>query len=100
MAREGLCLADALAAGLADVGVVQQPVDGRGGQSLGHQLVESGWVQVGRDRHGSFLIRGVDEPVEAFGGVLGHWEQPDVVDHDEVGARTRAMALVTESSAR
>jgi len=56
---------------LADVGVVQEPVDGRGGQRLGHQLVEGGWVEVARDRHGAFLIGGVDESVEALGGVLG-----------------------------
>jgi hypothetical protein len=42
---EGLGEADAVAAGLADVGVVHQPVDSGGGQGLGHQLVESirGW---------------------------------------------------------
>ena len=38
----GECLgeADRVAAGLADVGVVQEPVDGRGGQGFGHQLIE------------------------------------------------------------
>ena len=40
LAGEGLGEAHAFAAGLADVGVVQQPVDGGGGQGLGHQLVE------------------------------------------------------------
>ena len=39
----------------ADVGVVQEPVDGRGGEGLGHELVESGWVEVRGDRHGAFL---------------------------------------------
>ena len=38
---DGLGEADAVAAGLADVGVVHEPVDGGGGQGLGHQLVES-----------------------------------------------------------
>jgi YVTN family beta-propeller protein len=37
---EGLAEADAVSGGLADVGVVQEPVDGRGGEGLGHQFVE------------------------------------------------------------
>lgn len=37
---EGLGQADGVAAGLAEVGVVQQPVHGRGGEGLRHQLVE------------------------------------------------------------
>jgi hypothetical protein len=53
---------------------------------LGHEFVETGRVQVGRDRHGTFLVGGVDEAVETFGGVLGHREQADVVDNDELGA--------------
>ena len=48
LSGEGLGEADAVAAGLADVGVVQEPVDGGGGQGLGHQLVEPGGVQVAR----------------------------------------------------
>ena len=60
--------ADAVADGLADVGVVQEPVDGGRGEGFGHQLVERGGVEVGRDRDGSFLVGGVDEPVEALGG--------------------------------
>jgi hypothetical protein len=42
---DGLGEADAVAAGLADVGVVQEPVDGGRGQGSRHQLVESirGW---------------------------------------------------------
>ena len=44
LAGQGLGEADGLAAGLADVGVVKQPVDGGGGQRLGHQLVEPGRV--------------------------------------------------------
>jgi hypothetical protein len=38
--------AHALTGGLTDVGVVQEPVDGGGGQRLEHQLVEGGRVQV------------------------------------------------------
>jgi hypothetical protein len=60
---------------LADVGVVQEPVDG-----LGHELVECGGVQVGADRDGASLVGDVDEAVEAFGGVGSDREQADVVD--------------------
>ena len=38
-------------------------------------------------RDGAFLVGGVDEPVEAFGGVLGDRQQADVIDHDQVGAQ-------------
>jgi hypothetical protein len=61
--------ADAVAAGDANVGVVQEAVDGGGGQSFGHQLVETGGVQVRRDRYRSAFVGGIDEPVEALGGV-------------------------------
>jgi hypothetical protein len=37
---QGLGQADAVAGGLTDVGVVQEPVDGRGGEGFGHELVE------------------------------------------------------------
>src|SRR3974377_2500272 len=39
LAGHGVGETHAVAAGLADVGVVQEPVDGGGGQCLGHQLV-------------------------------------------------------------
>ena len=45
------------------------------------------------------LVGVVDEPVEAFGGVGGDREEPDVVD-DEVARRTRMMVLDTVSSTR
>ena len=57
---EGLGEPDAVAAGLADVGVVHQPVDGGGGQGLGHQLVERGRVQVGADRNAASFVCGID----------------------------------------
>ena len=38
--------AHALAGGLADMGVVHQPIDGGRGQGLGHELVESRRVEV------------------------------------------------------
>jgi hypothetical protein len=36
-------LPDAVAGGLADVGVVYELVDGGGGECLGHELVEPNW---------------------------------------------------------
>jgi hypothetical protein len=69
---EGLGEADRVAAGLADVGVVQQPVDGGGGQGLGHQLIEPGRVEVRRQRDRAFLIGGIHDAVEPFGGVMGY----------------------------
>ena len=43
MTGDGLGQAHRLTGGLADVGVVQEPVDGRGGQRFGHQLVKPNW---------------------------------------------------------
>jgi hypothetical protein len=37
-------------------------------------------VQVRADRDAVFLVPGIDQPVEAFGGVGADGEQPDVVD--------------------
>jgi hypothetical protein len=80
------------AAGTQHVGVVQQPIDGGGGQRLGHQLVEPGGVDVaGRDA--AFLVGGIDDPEERLGGVRCHREQADVVDDDQVGADQLADRL-------
>ncbi len=35
----------------AHVGVMQEPVDGRGCQGLGHQLVEGRWMHIRADGH-------------------------------------------------
>ena len=57
-AKENLCLVGpAGTLGDDDVGVVQEPVDGGGGQRLGHDLVEAGRVQVRADRPGSVSRR-------------------------------------------
>jgi hypothetical protein len=64
-----LCEAVAVALSDDDVGVVEQPVDGRGGEGLGHDLVEPGRVEVRTDRQGAAFVGGVDEPVEPFGGI-------------------------------
>jgi site-specific DNA recombinase len=79
--------------GVDDVGVVQQPVDGGGGQRLGHQLVQGGGVQVGADGQAAPFVGGVDEAVEAFGGVRADRQQPDVIDGDEVGAHDAGDGL-------
>ena len=77
---EGLGQSDAVAGGLADVRVVEQPVDRGRRKGLGHEFVERRWVQVRADRDRPFLVGRVDEPVETFGGVLRHRERrTDVV---------------------
>lgn len=56
--------------GYAGAGIgIHVPVDGRGGEGLGHDLVEAGGVQVAADRDGATFVGGVDESVEAFGCV-------------------------------
>jgi hypothetical protein len=60
--------------------VVHQPVDGGGSECFRHELVESGRVQVGADRHASFLVGGIYQAVEAFCGVGADRQQADVVD--------------------
>ena len=50
------------------------------------QGVEPVRVKLGGDRDGAFLVSGVDEPVEVFGGVSSDFQQPDVIDQDQVGA--------------
>jgi len=87
LSGEGLGEADRVARGLADVGVVQEPVNGRRREGLGHEFVKAGGVQVGRDRDGPFLVCGIDESIEALGGVGSDFEQADVVDHDQVRAQ-------------
>jgi hypothetical protein len=72
--------AHGVAAGLAQVRVVQQPVDGRGGQRFRHQLVESARVKVRRDRHRAAFIGGFDNAVKTFGGISADRKKPDVVE--------------------
>ena len=70
LAGEGLGEADAVPAGLTHVSVVQQPVNGRGGQGMGMSSSnQSGGVKVRADRDGEFLVGGIDQPIQAFGGV-------------------------------
>jgi hypothetical protein len=52
-----------------DVSVVHEPVDRGGGQGLGHDLVESGGVEVAGDGDRASFVGGVDQAVEALGGV-------------------------------
>jgi hypothetical protein len=48
--------------------------------------VRFGRVQVRGDRDGAFLVGGVNKPVEALGRVGTDLKQPDVIDHDQIGA--------------
>ncbi len=68
------------------MGMVHQPVDQGRGQAVVDELVEPGGVQVGGHHDGALLVAGVDEPVEAFGGVGGDRQEADVVNDDQVGA--------------
>jgi hypothetical protein len=83
---EGLGEADGIAAGLADVGMVQQPVNGGGREGFGHELIEAGGVEVGADRDGALFVCCVDDPVEAFGSVRGHRQQTNIVNHHQLRA--------------
>jgi len=60
--------------------MMEEPVDGRGGEGLGHQLIEGSGMEVRRERDGAFLVGGIDQSVQALGGVGSHREQADVVD--------------------
>ena len=66
------------------VGVMKEPVDGRGCHRLGHQLVEPGGVDVGADRDRAFLVGGVDDSEERVGGVGGDGQQSDVIDDEQI----------------
>jgi len=59
------------------VGVVQEPVNGGGGQGLGHDPVAAGRSDVAGDGDGAAFVGGFDDAVERFGGVLtgghGRW---------------------------
>ena len=90
LAGGGLGEADAVAGGEDDVGVVQEPVDGGVGDGLGHEFVEPGRVKIARQGDGAFLVGGVDDAVERFGGLGGDREQAYVVYHDDVGAHDPA----------
>jgi len=60
-------------------------------------------VEVGADRDGAALVGGVDDPVEALGGVGADGQQPDVVDlcghrHRSTYADTGTMPMVLRTS--
>jgi hypothetical protein len=76
----GLGRAGTFGLGDTDVGVVQQPVDGGGGQGLGHQFVEAGRGADSMTLLGTGFLSGVDEAVEPFGGVLADGQHADVVE--------------------
>ncbi len=98
LSGEGLGEPDAVAVGLAEVGVVQEPVDGGGGggQGLGHELVESGGMQVRRDRDAAAFVGGVDEAVESFGGYITFEAEAATLFFQLVSSRyDRASLIVT-----
>jgi len=72
VAAGGLGEAVAVASGDDDVSVVEEPVDGRGSEGLGHDLVEPRRVKVARNRQALPLICGVDQALEAFSCVGGN----------------------------
>ena len=41
-------------------------------------FVQARWVQLGADRHRAALTGGVDEPIEPFGRIRRHGQQPHV----------------------
>ena len=60
----GGCLGEAVgldAVGDQDVCVVQEAVDGAGGEGLGHQFVEPGGVEVAGERDRARTVGGVDD---------------------------------------
>src|SRR5690242_5799339 len=82
----GLGEPEAVTLGDDDVGMVHEPVDSGGGKSFWHDLVKPGGVQVAADRERAPFVGGVDQPVEALGGVGADREEADVVDDDQVGS--------------
>ena len=80
LSGEGLGQPDAVAGGLADVGVVHEPVDGGGGECFGHELVESGRVKIARHGHAAPFVGGVCQAVEPFGGIGADRQQPYVIN--------------------
>ena len=86
----GLHEPDGLAAGLAEVGVVEESVHGCGGDGFGHELIEPGGVDVRADRKGPFLVGGFHDPVEALSRVGG----PNRALLQEAFARAAAMSRV------
>src|SRR5690625_5103559 len=68
------------------MGVVQEAVDGRGREVLGHDGVEPGGVDVAGDGQAAAFVGGIDQAVEGFGGCLPAGQHADVVDDDEVGS--------------
>ena len=83
---EGLGEADAVAAGLAEVGVVHQSTVAVARVFGISSSNPSNRMKVRAHRHAAFLVGDVDQPVEAFGGLGADWQQPDVIDHDQVRA--------------
>ncbi len=50
-------------------------------------------VEVGADRDAAALVGGVDQAVESLGGVGADRQEPDIVDHDQVGPQDAGDGL-------
>ncbi len=96
----GVGESDGFAFGDDDVGVVHEAVDERRCDAGVDELVEPGGVQVRRDDDGALFVAGVDEAVEAFGGVRGDGEEPMSSMMTRSALRIGVNALVIVSSMR
>jgi hypothetical protein len=88
------------AVGQQDVSVVQEAVNGCGGEGLGHQLVEACGMDVRRQRDRAFLIGGIDDPKQglAASGATGSIPMSSITIRSP--RMSRPIALLTLSSAR
>jgi hypothetical protein len=50
-------------------------------------------MQIARQSDRAFLVCGIDDPVETFGGIGADRQQPDVIYADEIGAQDAADRL-------
>ena len=80
--------------------MVEEAIDGCGGQALGEDRVEAGRMQVGRDDQRPFLIDGIDQAIEGLGFIGTCRQQADVVDDDQLERTIRSTTLPVEASIR
>ena len=78
---------DAIPRREAHVRVMQEPVDGSGGECFGHELVETGRMHIRADGHRTFLIRRIHQTKESLGGIRTDGQEPDIVNDDQLGAQ-------------
>lgn len=83
-AGEGLGHADGVSAGLDQMGMMQEPVNGGRGQGFGHQCIEGGGMNIGRQGDRSAFVTGFHNPVERFSCLIRNRQQPDVINDHQV----------------